>query len=187
MKNALNRRFSHDFIENRPILIEVFVVAIFISSFRSSTLPFATPMPIPYLDKTPKEFSRQSWATKAQELSNPLDQMLLKSLLVCSPTLHHFNLLGDFVIPLYTPQCRKCDYCTNPKTNLCQAIRMTQGQGLMPDGTKRFKCKGEEIAHFMGCSTFSEYTVVADISVCKVGWHKTTSFAPTNIKSRFIG
>uniref|UniRef100_A0A914CBU1 S-(hydroxymethyl)glutathione dehydrogenase n=1 Tax=Acrobeloides nanus TaxID=290746 RepID=A0A914CBU1_9BILA len=76
--------------------------------------------------------------------------------------------VGDFVIPLYTPQCRKCEYCTNPKTNLCQAIRATQGQGLMPDGTKRFKCNGKEIAHFMGCSTFSEYTVVADISVCKV-------------------
>ncbi|KAI1720765.1 alcohol dehydrogenase groES-like domain-containing protein [Ditylenchus destructor] len=75
---------------------------------------------------------------------------------------------GDHVIPLYVPQCRECDYCKNPKTNLCQAIRVTQGQGVMPDGTSRFKCKGKQIAHFMGCSSFSEYTVVAGISVCRV-------------------
>ncbi|KAH7725096.1 Alcohol dehydrogenase class-3 [Aphelenchoides avenae] len=75
---------------------------------------------------------------------------------------------GDHVIPLYVPQCKECEYCLNPKTNLCQKIRVTQGQGKMPDGTSRFKCRGQEIAHFMGCSTFSEYTVVAGISVCKV-------------------
>uniref|UniRef100_A0A915B3Y9 S-(hydroxymethyl)glutathione dehydrogenase n=4 Tax=Parascaris univalens TaxID=6257 RepID=A0A915B3Y9_PARUN len=75
---------------------------------------------------------------------------------------------GDHVIPLYTPQCKECEYCKNPKTNLCQKIRATQGRGVMPDGTCRFSCKGQTIHHFMGCSTFSEYTVVADISVCKV-------------------
>lgn len=75
---------------------------------------------------------------------------------------------GDHVIPLYVPQCNDCKFCRNPKTNLCQKIRVTQGQGLMPDGTSRFTCKGKQVLHFMGCSTFSEYTVVAAISVCKV-------------------
>uniref|UniRef100_A0A646QCD0 S-(hydroxymethyl)glutathione dehydrogenase n=1 Tax=Hemiscolopendra marginata TaxID=943146 RepID=A0A646QCD0_9MYRI len=75
---------------------------------------------------------------------------------------------GDHVIPLYIPQCRECEFCTNAKTNLCSAIRATQGKGLMPDGTSRFSCKGKQIYHFMGCSTFSEYTVVAEISVCKI-------------------
>lgn len=75
---------------------------------------------------------------------------------------------GDHVIPLYTPQCYDCDFCKHPKTNLCQKIRLSQGKGVMPDGTTRFRCNGKEIFHFMGCSTFSEYTVVADISVCKV-------------------
>ncbi|VDK20716.1 unnamed protein product [Anisakis simplex] len=75
---------------------------------------------------------------------------------------------GDHVIPLYTPQCKECDFCKNPKTNLCQKIRATQGRGVMPDGTARFSCKGKTLYHFMGCSTFSEYTVVADISVCKI-------------------
>ncbi|XP_005090271.1 alcohol dehydrogenase class-3 [Aplysia californica] len=75
---------------------------------------------------------------------------------------------GDHVIPLYTPQCYECKFCKNPKTNLCQKIRVTQGQGLMPDGTRRFTCKGKELYHFMGCSTFAEYTVCAEISVAKV-------------------
>jgi len=75
---------------------------------------------------------------------------------------------GDHVIPLYTPQCGECKFCKNPKTNLCQKIRVTQGRGLLPDGTSRFTCKGKQLFHFMGCSTFSEYTVVADISVAKV-------------------
>ncbi|VDK20797.1 unnamed protein product [Anisakis simplex] len=78
------------------------------------------------------------------------------------------NISGDHVIPLYTPQCKECDFCKNPKTNLCQKIRATQGRGVMPDGTARFSCKGKTLYHFMGCSTFSEYTVVADISVCKI-------------------
>ncbi|KAJ8393341.1 hypothetical protein AAFF_G00062420 [Aldrovandia affinis] len=75
---------------------------------------------------------------------------------------------GDTVIPLYIPQCGECKFCKNPKTNLCQKIRVTQGQGLMPDKTSRFTCKGQQLFHFMGCSTFSEYTVVADISLAKV-------------------
>ncbi|XP_046405982.1 alcohol dehydrogenase class-3 [Ischnura elegans] len=75
---------------------------------------------------------------------------------------------GDHVIPLYIPQCGDCKFCNSPKTNLCSKIRVTQGQGLMPDGTTRFSCKGKKLFHFMGCSTFSEYTVVAEISLCKV-------------------
>lgn len=75
---------------------------------------------------------------------------------------------GDYVVPLYTPQCGECKFCKSPKTNLCNKIRDTQGQGLMPDGTTRFKCKGQQIFHFMGCSTFSEYSVVAEISLCKI-------------------
>src|SRR6187402_1314810 len=67
---------------------------------------------------------------------------------------------GDHVIPLYTPECRQCEYCLNPKTNLCQAIRSTQGQGLMPDGTSRFSIAGERILHYMGTSTFSQHTVL---------------------------
>ena len=75
---------------------------------------------------------------------------------------------GDHVIPLYIPQCRECKFCLSNKTNLCSKIRTTQGQGVMPDGTSRFSCKGKMLHHFMGCSTFSEFTVVAEISVCKV-------------------
>jgi len=75
---------------------------------------------------------------------------------------------GDHVIPLYTPECRECDYCLHPKTNLCQAIRGTQGQGLMPDGSSRFSYKGQKILHYMGCSTFSNYTVLPEIAVAKI-------------------
>ncbi|KAK2192268.1 hypothetical protein NP493_35g02012 [Ridgeia piscesae] len=75
---------------------------------------------------------------------------------------------GDHVIPLYIPQCGECKFCRSPKTNLCSKIRSTQGSGVMPDGTSRFTCRGKQLYHFMGCSTFSEYTVVAEISVCKV-------------------
>jgi S-(hydroxymethyl)glutathione dehydrogenase/alcohol dehydrogenase len=75
---------------------------------------------------------------------------------------------GDHVIPLYTPECRNCKFCKSGKTNLCAVIRATQGKGLMPDGTSRFTCKGVPIFHFMGCSTFSEYTVVAEISCAKI-------------------
>lgn len=75
---------------------------------------------------------------------------------------------GDHVIPLYIPQCGNCKFCNSPKTNLCSKIRATQGKGVMPDGTSRFTCKGQTVYHFMGTSTFSEYTVVAEISVAKV-------------------
>lgn len=76
--------------------------------------------------------------------------------------------VGDHVIPLYTPECGECKFCLSGKTNLCQKIRETQGKGLMPDGTTRFYKDGEPIFHYMGCSTFSEYTVLPDISLAKV-------------------
>ncbi len=75
---------------------------------------------------------------------------------------------GDHVIPLYTAECRECEYCLNPKTNLCQAVRTTQGQGLMPDKTSRFSYNGKNIYHYMGCSTFSNYTVLPEISLAKI-------------------
>lgn len=75
---------------------------------------------------------------------------------------------GDHVIPLYTAECRQCEFCLNPKTNLCQAVRATQGKGVMPDGTSRFSLDGKPILHFMGCSTFSNYTVLPEISLAKV-------------------
>lgn len=76
--------------------------------------------------------------------------------------------VGDHVIPLYTPECGECKFCRSGKTNLCQAIRVTQGQGLMPDGTTRFSKDGKPIYHYMGTSTFSEYTVVPEISLAKI-------------------
>lgn len=75
---------------------------------------------------------------------------------------------GDHVIPLYTPECRKCLFCTSGKTNLCVAIRATQGKGLMPDGTSRFSKDGKPIFHYMGTSTFSEYTVLPEIALAKI-------------------
>ena len=76
--------------------------------------------------------------------------------------------VGDHVIPLYTPECRECEYCLNPKTNLCQAIRSTQGQGVMPDGTSRFRIGNQAIHHYMGCSTFANFTVLPEIAVAKI-------------------
>ena len=76
--------------------------------------------------------------------------------------------VGDHVIPLYTPECGECKFCLSGKTNLCQKIRATQGKGLMPDGTTRFSLRGQAIYHYMGCSTFSEYTVVPEIAVAKI-------------------
>ncbi|PCJ25888.1 MAG: S-(hydroxymethyl)glutathione dehydrogenase/class III alcohol dehydrogenase [SAR86 cluster bacterium] len=76
--------------------------------------------------------------------------------------------VGDTVIPLYTPECRECDFCLHPKTNLCQSIRATQGQGLMPDGSSRFSIDGKPILHYMGCSTFSNFTVLPEIAVAKI-------------------
>lgn len=75
---------------------------------------------------------------------------------------------GDHVIPLYTPECRECNFCLHPKTNLCQKIRETQGIGRMPDGTSRFSLNGEPIFHYMGCSTFSNFTVLPEIALAKV-------------------
>ncbi|MGY5451638.1 S-(hydroxymethyl)glutathione dehydrogenase/class III alcohol dehydrogenase [Agarivorans sp. MS3-6] len=76
--------------------------------------------------------------------------------------------VGDHVIPLYTPECGECKFCLSGKTNLCQKIRETQGKGLMPDGTTRFSIDGQPIFHYMGCSTFSEYTVLPEISLAKI-------------------
>ena len=75
---------------------------------------------------------------------------------------------GDHVIPLYTPECRECDYCLSRKTNLCQKIRITQGRGLMPDGTSRFSFQGKPLLHYMGCSTFANFTVLPEIALAKV-------------------
>ena len=75
---------------------------------------------------------------------------------------------GDHVIPLYTAECGECEFCLHPKTNLCQAVRETQGKGIMPDGTSRFSLEGKPILHYMGCSTFSNYSVLPEISLAKV-------------------
>jgi S-(hydroxymethyl)glutathione dehydrogenase / alcohol dehydrogenase len=75
---------------------------------------------------------------------------------------------GDTVIPLYTPECRECEYCLHPRTNLCQAIRSTQGRGVMPDGSSRFSLNGKPILHYMGCSTFSNFTVLPEIALAKI-------------------
>ena len=75
---------------------------------------------------------------------------------------------GDHVIPLYTPECRECEYCTSGKTNLCQAIRVTQGQGIMPDGTSRFSIGHQKLFHYMGTSTFSNHTVLPEIALAKI-------------------
>ena len=75
---------------------------------------------------------------------------------------------GDHVIPLYTPECRECEYCLNPKTNLCQSVRTTQGQGLMPDGTSRFSLDGKMLHHYMGTSTFANHTVLPEIALAKI-------------------
>ena len=80
--------------------------------------------------------------------------------------------VGDRVIPLYTPECRQCEYCLSQKTNLCQAIRVTQGKGLMPDGTSRFSLNGTKLHHYMGTSTFANYTVVTIYtSKCCFKWY----------------
>jgi len=76
--------------------------------------------------------------------------------------------VGDHVIPLYTPECRACEYCLSRKTNLCQKIRATQGKGVMPDGTSRFSFKGKPVLHYMGCSTFANFTVLPEIALAKV-------------------
>ena len=79
-----------------------------------------------------------------------------------------FVEVGDHVIPLYTAECGQCKFCTSGKTNLCGSVRETQGKGVMPDGTSRFSYKGEPVYHYMGCSTFSEYTVLPEVSLAKI-------------------
>src|SRR5690606_4430140 len=79
--------------------------------------------------------------------------------------------VGDHVIPLYTAECRECKFCKSGKTNLCSSVRATQGKGLMPDGTTRFSYQGQPIYHYMGCSTFSEYTVLPEVSVAMIPKH----------------
>ena len=76
--------------------------------------------------------------------------------------------VGDHVIPLYTPECRQCKTCLSQRSNLCTSIRSTQGQGVMPDGTSRFSCDGGEVFHYMGCSTFSNFTILPEIALAKV-------------------
>ncbi len=76
--------------------------------------------------------------------------------------------VGDHVIPLYTAECRECDYCLHPKTNLCQSVRETQGRGVMPNGTSRFTYQGKPVLHYMGCSTFSNFTVLPEVSLAKI-------------------
>ena len=76
--------------------------------------------------------------------------------------------VGDHVIPLYIPECRQCEYCLSRKTNLCQAIRLTQGRVVMPDGTSRFSVNGTKLHHYMGTSTFASYTVLPEIAVAKI-------------------
>ena len=76
--------------------------------------------------------------------------------------------VGDHVIPLYTAECRECDYCLHPKTNLCQSVRETQGRGVMPNGTSRFSYNGQKVLHYMGCSTFSNFTVLPEVSLAKI-------------------
>ena len=75
---------------------------------------------------------------------------------------------GDHVIPLYTPECRQCKTCLSRRSNLCTAIRATQGKGVMPDGTSRFRCDGDPVLHYMGCSTFANFTVLPEIALAKV-------------------
>src|SRR5476649_77863 len=76
--------------------------------------------------------------------------------------------VGDHVIPLYTPECGECKFCRSGKTNLCQKIRVTQGKGLMPDGTSRFSLNGKPLLHYMGCSTFANFTVLPEIALAKI-------------------
>src|SRR3546814_14734630 len=78
------------------------------------------------------------------------------------------DVCSSDVLPLYTPECRQCEYCLNPKTKLCQAIRVTQGKGLMPDGTSRFSLEGKPLLHYMGCSTFANFTVMPELALDKV-------------------
>ena len=89
---------------------------------------------------------------------------------------------GDHVIPLYTAECRLCKFCLSGKTNLCQAVRATQGRGVMPDGTSRLSYKGQPLFHYMGTSTFSEYTVVAEVSLAKINPAASATSLPAGLR-----
>ena len=113
-------------------------------------------MSLPARGRIRRAYFRRFWATKApasSSMSVPASPRLRK---------------GDHVIPLYTPECRQCKSCTSRKTNLCTAIRATQGKGLMPDGTSRFSIGKDLVHHYMGCSTFSNFTVLPEIAVAKI-------------------
>ena len=117
---------------------------------------FVTPPPLLYLGKTPEGVFPSILGHEGGGIVEAVGEGVT-SLAV-----------GDHVIPLYTPECGECKFCKSGKTNLCQKIRETQGKGLMPDGTSRFSIDGKPIYHYMGCSTFSEYTVLPEISLAKV-------------------
>lgn len=117
---------------------------------------FVTPTPLLYLGKTPEGVFPSILGHEGGGIVEAVGEGVT-SLAV-----------GDHVIPLYTPECGECKFCKSGKTNLCQKIRETQGKGLMPDGTSRFSIDGKPIYHYMGCSTFSEYTVLPEISLAKV-------------------
>ena len=111
-----------------------------------------TPSPVP----TPRVYFRRSWGHEGAGVVVEVGEGVTS----LAP--------GDHVIPLYTPECRQCKFCLSGKTNLCGAIRATQGQGLMPDGTSRFSLNGETLYHYMGTSTFSNHTVLPEIAVAKI-------------------
>lgn len=147
------------------------------SDWRSSPMPSATQICTPCQVKTPRENFLAYWATRSaslllyaryKKMILPITQAggIVESV---GPGVTSVKV-GDKVIPCYTPECRQtsCIFCQSPKTNLCPTIRSTQGQGLMPDGTSRFSIDGQVVYHFMGCSTFSEYTVVSEISCAKI-------------------
>lgn len=125
-----------------------------------------------YQAKIQKGLSQSYSGMKVQALWSPLAKALPPLSQVTMLLLYSRSGLSVFVIlsdtTISTPECKECKFCKSGKTNLCGKIRATQGKGVMPDGTSRFKCKGQDLLHFMGTSTFSQYTVVADISVVAI-------------------
>ena len=130
-------------------------------------------MRIHFLEKIPRELSQLFWVMRVLASSNPLERV--SRLSKKETMLLHFSISTQILLSAQTiliihstPECKECKFCKSGKTNLCGKIRATQGRGVMPDGTSRFKCKGKDLLHFMGTSTFSQYTVVADISVVAI-------------------